>query len=248
MDFDTLRERALTFREWLLARKDAIAPTGFDWYPYDTMASVLHLDTLLSEPNRSVFGSVAGGRVADIGAADGDLGFFLEAELGCRVDLIDNAQPNFNKLAGAGRLVDELDSECRVHDVDLDSQFSLPAEHYDAVLMLGLLYHLKNPFYVMETLARRSALCFVSTRIAQVTPDHRSRLEQQPVAYLLDPSEANNDDTNYWIFSRQGLVRLFERTGWEVADLVTVGCRQDSDPSRQDRDERAFALLRSRIA
>ena len=108
MDFETLRERALAFRERLLARKNEIAVTGFDWYPYDTMASILHLDTLLSEPNRSVFDSFAGGRVADIGAADGDFGFFLESELGCRVDLVDNARPNFNKLAGARRLVDEL--------------------------------------------------------------------------------------------------------------------------------------------
>ena len=39
------------------------------------------------------------GRVADIGAADGDLAFFLE-ELGFSVDVIDNEYTNFNKLDG----------------------------------------------------------------------------------------------------------------------------------------------------
>jgi tRNA (mo5U34)-methyltransferase len=248
MDFERLRERALAFREDLLARKDAIAPTDFGWYPYDTMANILHLDALLSGPQRSVFDSLAGGRVADIGAADGDFGFFLEAELECQVDVIDHAPTNFNELRGARRLVDELSSKVQVHEIDLDSQFTLPAAHYRAVFFLGLLYHLKNPFYVLEALAERAELCFLSTRVARVAPDHRTRLREQPVAYLLDPTEANDDPTNFWIFSEAGLRRLFDRTGWEIADFVTVGCQEDSDPCSQDRDERAFALLRSRRA
>ncbi|MER7078195.1 hypothetical protein SAMN02982929_05378 [Saccharopolyspora kobensis] len=245
MDFETLRERALAFREDLLARKDEIAPSDFGWYPYDTMANIFHLDALLSGPQRQVFDRIAGTRIADIGAADGDFGFFLEAELGCQVDVIDNAPTNFNGLRGARRLVAELDSKVQVHEIDLDAQFELPAEHYGAVFFLGLLYHLKNPFFVLERLAERADLCFVSTRIAQLTPDG-TRIQQQPVAYLLDPTEANNDATNFWIFSEAGLRRLFDRAGWEVVDFTTVGCTQDSNPSAQDRDERAFALLRSK--
>ncbi len=246
MDFGTLREAALAFRTKLLVRKDEIDP-DFGWYPYDTMAGILHLDALLSGPQRSVFGSIAGGKVADIGAGDGDFGFFLESELGCRVDLIDNARPNYNDLRAARRLVSELDSTAEVHDVDLDTQFSLPAEHYDAALFMGLLYHLKNPYYAMETLAARSDLCFVSTRVARLAPDG-TPIRHLPVAYLLDPAETNNDDTNYWIFSETGLRRLFDRTGWDVLDLTTVGCREGSNPRDADRDERVFALLRSRVS
>lgn len=247
MDFETLRERALAYREELLARKDKIAPADFGWYPYDTMANIFHLDALLSGPQRQVFDSIAGTRIADIGAADGDFGFFLEDELGCEVDLIDNAPTNFNGLRGARRLVEELPSRAQVHEIDLDTQFRLPAERYGAVFFLGLLYHLKNPFLVLERLAERAELCFVSTRIAQVTPDG-TRIADQPVAYLLDPAEANDDATNFWIFSETGLRRIFDRTGWEVVDFTTVGCQEDSDPRTPDRDERAFALLRSRKA
>ncbi|WP_019856404.1 methyltransferase domain-containing protein [Actinopolyspora mortivallis] len=245
MDFDTLRDRALAYREELLRRKKEIDPE-FDWYPFDTLANVLHLDGLLTGRNREVFGGLAGQRIADIGAADGDLGFFLEDELGCRVDLVDTAAPNYNGLRGARLLARRLGSSAEIHDVDLDSQFRLPAERYGAVLFLGLLYHLKNPFYVLETLAEHTELCFLSTRIAQLSPDHGIRLAEQPVAYLLHPTEANNDPTNYWIFSETGLRRLFDRTGWEVVEFTTVGCRTDSDPAAQDRDERAFALLRSK--
>ena len=247
MDFETLRDRALAFRTELLARKEKIAPADFDWYPYDTMANILHLDALPTGKHREVLTGLAGSRIADIGAADGDFGFFLEAELGCQVDIIDNAPTNFNGLRGARRLVTELSSTAQVHEIDLDTQFRLPAEHYGAVFFLGLLYHLKNPFYVLETLARHADVCFVSTRVAQVTPDG-TPIKEQPVAYLLHATEANNDPTNYWIFSETGLRRLFDRTGWEVLDFTTVGCQEGSDPRSQDRDERAFALLRSRQA
>jgi 2-polyprenyl-3-methyl-5-hydroxy-6-metoxy-1,4-benzoquinol methylase len=35
----------------------------------------------------------------------------------------------------------------------LDSQFTLSGEKYDAIFLLGVLYHLKNPFFVLEKLA-----------------------------------------------------------------------------------------------
>ncbi|MBE9374785.1 hypothetical protein IQ251_10040 [Saccharopolyspora sp. HNM0983] len=245
MDVETLRDRALTFREKLLARKEEIAPQDFAWYPDDTMANVWHLDGMLTGPRRAVFDSLAGTRIADIGAADGDLGFFLESELGCQVDLIDNPPTNYNGLRGARRLTAELPSTAGVYETDLDAQFRLPAERYRAVLLLGLLYHLKNPFFVLERLARHAELCFLSTRVAQLAPDG-TPLRDRPVAYLVDPAEADGDATNFWIFSEAGLRRLVDRTGWEVLDFHRVGCLQDSEPARDDRDERAFALLRSR--
>lgn len=248
MDFEDVKKQALDYRDELLARKAAIAPTDFSWYPYDTMANVLHLDATLTGDRRSIFGDIAGHPVADIGAADGDFGFFLEQRLGCTVDLIDNGPTNFNNLRAARTLVEQLDSTTTVHETDLDSQFTLPRDHYQAVFFLGILYHLKNPFYVLEQLAKHTELCFVSTRIAQLTPDHNTRIKHVPVAYLLDPQETNNDATNYWIFSEVGLRRLFDRTGWEILDFTTVGATTGSDPATPDRDERAFALLRSRAS
>lgn len=242
-DFDALRERAIAFRADLLARKAAIAP-DFPWYPYDTMANIFHLDALLSGPNREVLGSLAGSRIADVGAADGDFAFFLARELGCRVDVVDNAPTNINGLRGARALAAELGAAVQVHEVDLDAQFDLPAEHYGAVFLLGLLYHLKNPLFVLEALARRADLCFLSTRVARQAPDG-TPLAGLPVAYLLDADEANGDATNFWIFSETGLWRLFRRSGWEVVEFTTVGCADGSEPARADRDERAFALLRS---
>jgi tRNA (mo5U34)-methyltransferase len=244
-DLAAIRDRAMQFQGELTEHKQRIDP-DFPWYPYPTMGNIIHLDTLLTGANRSVFDSVAGQHVADIGCADGDLGFFLEQELGCSVDLVDNGPTNINGLEGARRMRDAFGSSAQILDVDLDSQFALPADDYRVVFFLGLLYHLKNPFFAMEQLARQADFCFLSTRIAELSPDHATSLRDLPLAYLVDPYETNADPTNFWIFSDTGLRRLLDRTGWEILDYTTVGCTTGSDPSSPDRDERAFCLLRSR--
>jgi hypothetical protein len=52
-------------------------------------------------------------RVADIGAADGDLPFFLERQ-GLPVEVIDNEYTNFNGLEGARILKDALNSSVAI--------------------------------------------------------------------------------------------------------------------------------------
>ena len=101
------------------------------------------------------------GRVADIGAADGDLAFFLE-ELGFSVDVIDNEYTNFNKLDGIRILKKALNSSVTIRSIDLDSRSQLFTEKYGVVFLLGVLYHLKNPFSILERLARVARYCFLA--------------------------------------------------------------------------------------
>ncbi len=186
------------------------------------------------------------GKIADIGAADGDLAFFLEKQ-GLSVDVIENESTNFNRLEGAQILKHALDSSVTIRLVDLDSQFPLSGEKYDAIFLLGTLYHLKNPFLILERLARMTEYCFVSTRIAKQTADGQP-LSPYPIAYLLGPKECNNDNTNFWIFSEEGLKRLIDRAGWNVVSYLTIGDTTHSTPADPDRDERAFCLLQSKTS
>jgi hypothetical protein len=133
-----------------------------------------------------------------------------------------------------------------IHDLDLDARFEMPRTTYDLVVFLGILYHLKNPFYVLETLARATRWCLLSTRVTRFAGEPRVDIHHLPVAYLLDPEECNNDSTNYWIFTEAGLRRLVARAGWDVADYVSLGNTTASDPASPEGDERAFVLLRSR--
>ena len=215
------------------------------WYLYETLANVGHMDALLEDPYRDLGHLAAGRPVADIGAADGDLAFTLEAAAGWEVDIVDTAKANMNGLEGARRLKEALHSNVGIHDIDLDSQFRLPRDSYGLVLFLGILYHLQNPFYVLQQLAKAAEYCLVSTRVARFAGPDGTNIADLPVGYLLGPAELNNDASNYWIFSPRGIEQLVSRAGWEVVSGINVGAVETSRPDNLEDDERTFMLLRS---
>ncbi|MEI9971291.1 MAG: hypothetical protein WDO73_04130 [Ignavibacteriota bacterium] len=139
-----------------------------------------------------------------------------------------------------------MESSVELAPVDLDRQFVLPPGAFDIAILLGVLYHLRNPFYVLEELARRATYCLLSTRIARGFPNGVAMPPALPIAYLLGQRELNDDETNYFIFSECGLRTLLARTYWDVCDWMTVGTGRVSDPVRPDRDERFFCLMKSR--
>lgn len=246
LDIADLLPRSQAFAAVLERAKRECGGEGFPWYPYDTLGNLGLLSQLLSRENRRLLELAPSGVVADVGAADGDLALFLES-LGMTVDIVDYGPTNFNTLRGARALVAHLGSAVRILEVDLDSQFTLPRDDYDLVFFLGLLYHLKNPFYAMERLARAARHAVISTRIARQAGADDVVIAELPVAYLVAPQEMNNDATNYWIFSAAGLRRLLDRCGWEVLDWLQVGDTATSHPADNARDERVFALVRSRL-
>lgn len=184
------------------------------------------------------------GRILDVACADGANAFFL-ASLGFEVDAIDHPDTNYNRMRGVRKLSEYFKSDVAIHAVDLDSQFRLPRQDYGLALFLGILYHLKNPFFALEQLSRSARNCFLSTRIAKFDASKEHRIEHVPVAYLVSPTETNNDSTNFWIFSKAGLLRLLERTGWEICQFRHFGNMNDSDPASSAGDERAFCVLKS---
>jgi SAM-dependent methyltransferase len=192
-------------------------------------------------------GPDGGGRkVLDLGCADGELGFFLES-LGYQVTAVDHGVYNHNGMRGARALKAALGSSVELVELDLDRPFQLPGGPYDLAFFLGTLYHLRNPFHVLEELAKRSAFCFLSTRIARRFPGGAPMPKDVALAYLLDETELNNDESNYFVFSEPGLRLALKRTYWDVLDFLPVGDTRRSDPVRADRDERAFCFLRSRF-
>jgi tRNA (mo5U34)-methyltransferase len=244
MDMDQLIER-LDEQGQRLSRARAEIGDGFPWYPYNILGNLVHVNGMLTGENRELERLAGGLPVADIGAADGDLAFVLEDVAGWEVDIVDTAATNMNGLRGARALRDHLGSQVQVHDVDLDRQFGLPRERYGLVFLLGILYHLQNPYYVLRELASHSSHCLLSTKVARFAGPSDTPIGDLPIGYLVGPRETNDDPTNYWILSPAGLVRLVERAGWRILDRANVGATADSDPSTPERDERMFLLLHS---
>jgi hypothetical protein len=238
------RTNAEQFAAQLRELKSRVQVADYGWYPYETLAGIGVLCDVLTPVWEEVRCAAATRGMADMGCGDGDLAM-LFARMGCAVDAVDHAESNFNQLRGVEALSRELGVGVQAQDIDLDSAFELPRKEYGLVLFLGTLYHLKNPFYVLERLAERADWCVVSTRIAQVTP-RGARMEDEAVAYLLGAREANDDPTNFWIFSFAGLVRLMERAGWIVMSHRRVGCVENSDPVKASCDERVFIAAKSR--
>jgi tRNA (mo5U34)-methyltransferase len=240
-----LSHTADRFKKKFEAVKLSLGPQDFEWYPYDSFGYISRLDMLL-KGRLAVVRAMAGDEpVLDAGCGDGALSYFMES-LGCRVDAIDNPPTNHSGMMGVRRLKEAMGSSVEIYQMDIDAQFELPSERYGLTLLLGILYHLKNPFYVLEKLAQHTYYCLLGTRVARVTPKGAS-IRKEPLAYLVDELETNGDPTNFWIFSEEGLRRIVQRAGWEIREFMTAGCLEGSDPVRGDRDERAFCLLESRL-
>jgi 2-polyprenyl-3-methyl-5-hydroxy-6-metoxy-1,4-benzoquinol methylase len=183
--------------------------------------------------------------VLDFGAQDGETAFLLES-LGYQVDAADHPAYNHNGMRGIRALKAALGSAVEIHEIDADRPFTLPHDSYDLAIFLGVLYHLRNPFYVLEELARRCTHCLLSTRVARRYPDGAAMPAGVALTYLLAENELNQDNSNYFIFNEAGLRVMLDRAHWDVLDYVSLGDTSLSDPVRLDRDERAFCLLRSR--
>ncbi|MEO8098874.1 MAG: class I SAM-dependent methyltransferase [Acidobacteriota bacterium] len=244
----SLRKQAQDFHEYLydLKQKTPLHP-ALKWYPWSSLGQFDILDDFLKSDTGALLKLIGRHPVLDVGCGDGDISFFLES-LGARVDAVDHAPTNYNALYGVRALKEALHSPLQVQATDIDAHPSFPGASYGLSIMLGVLYHLKNPFLVLEELARRSRYTFLSTRVAQLGPDRKTSYGGFPVAYLVDEDELNHDCTNFWIFSEQGFQRLVRRAGWDILHYAAVGPVAKSDPVTPQGDARAYILAKSRLA
>jgi SAM-dependent methyltransferase len=237
-------QRTVEFHKRLRSLK-AAAPEVL-WYPYHSLSNFVHIDRLLSAQPRNLFDLLPNRRVLDVGTGDGDVAFFLES-LGYQVEAVDLPASNHSALTGFKRLQAELGSRVTLHERDLDRQFQLDGEPFGLALSLGLLYHLKNPFYFLEELSAHAHYCLASCKIADILEAEGARdVSHAPLAYLLEPDELNEDNSNFWVFTESCLKRLFNRAGWVVIDSLRVDTTGRARANSASDDARLFALLASR--
>lgn len=216
------------------------AHVAIRWYPYSELDVYLwQIRDVMGETYKEL--ARPGSRVLDVGAADGDLSFFLESE-GCQVTALDFPSTNYNSCRGIETMRHALGSKVEILYQNIDFGLDLGERQFDLAFACGLLYHLRNPMYLLVELAQHAEYLVASTRVANRLPSGTD-LADSPVAYLLAHDESvNRDPTNYWIFSPQGLRRALARCGWTVINERSHGAGAESDPVVSD--QRMFVFCR----
>src|SRR5713226_9437132 len=161
LDIRKVAGKAASFQGRISAIQAGLPAPGFEWYPYDSLGNFFVLADLLTGERQFLLDLIGDAPVLDVGCGDGHIAFFLES-LGCQVIAVDNPQTNFNQMRGVKALKAALHSTIEIHEQDIDYNFRLPDTQCSVAFLLGVLYHLKNPFSVLETLSTRSRWCILS--------------------------------------------------------------------------------------
>jgi tRNA (mo5U34)-methyltransferase len=230
MSFPTTAE-AWGFYQDLMQQKAAITPRDFEWYPYDSLGSIENIHTLMGESADSLCDVANNGPIMDAGAADGDLAFLLEA-FGMSAHCVDNPVTNYNGMLGIRAMKEARGSKIEILEMDLDDRFDMPDARYSMAFCLGLIYHLKNPLYALETLAKHARYAVMSTRVVANSQDLSA------LAYLLDGGEMNGDHSNHWIFSTAGFRKALKKSKWEIVHYISL-------PAEEGGDQRDFCFVKS---
>jgi tRNA (mo5U34)-methyltransferase len=155
--------------------------------------------------------------VLDIGAWDGFYSFEAKRRGADRVLATDSYSwtgPGWGSKAGflLARRALGLD----VEDLDIDVMELSPDRvgTFDVVLLLGVLYHLKDPITAIERAAS------VTNRLLIVETVTSLPWSPMPAARLFVGSELNNDNTNWWALNPAALHALLNHAGFR--DVQTV--------------------------
>ena len=217
-----------------------------NFYPFDSLSNLIHLDNLLRDINLSAEGVLRSKTVNDIGGADGDIAFYCEFLGVEKVSLIDYAPTNFNHLMAAKKIKDALNSNVNIVDTDLSTINGWEkVERVETTIFLGILYHLQNPLLALSQLSKKSKYLLLSTKVFDVL--NGKDVSSLSIGYFYNPGECNNDPTNWWCFTDECLKRLIDRSGWEIIAYKRFGCNTNADPIDNQKDGRAFTYLKSKV-
>jgi tRNA (mo5U34)-methyltransferase len=155
--------------------------------------------------------------VLDIGAWDGFYSFEAKRRGAARVLATDSYSwtgPGWGTKAGFLLAREALGLE--VDDLDIDVMELSPERigRFDVVLLLGVLYHLKDPISAIERAAA------VTERLLVVETVTNLAWMPVPAARLFVGTELNDDDTNWWAMNPPALQALLRRVGFREVETV----------------------------
>ena len=232
----SLRDRRSQLLE--AVRQDpAFERANITLYPYDPLENLPAILRLVDDRIAARL-DASNRTMIDIGCANGDLGFAFE-EAGFSVALLDRS--HVAEAAGsqvqqdaplvASLMARQLGSRAVIFNEDVDDGFDPdrvlegfarsfvgdpPFERFALGVMVGVLYHLKNPYAAIEKLRRLCDHLVVGTWVMDCLPKRWRMVADDQVVFLLGDRQLADDPSNYWIFTPRSFRVLVERSGWRV--------------------------------
>jgi tRNA (mo5U34)-methyltransferase len=252
----SLREQRAALLE--AVRQDpAVQSEGITLYDFDSLDNFVPIIGLLDEHMAAHLDGLPNRTMIDIGCANGELGFAFE-EAGYSVALLDKshvaeAQGSLvlqNAPLIASIIARRKGSRAVIFDENLDDGFDPRRvidgfsrsrqgderfERFGLGVMLGVLYHLRNPYLAIERLGQLCDHLIVGTWVMDCLPDRRRIVEDDQVVFLLEDRQLADDPTNYWIFTPRSFRVLVERCGWRVLAEHTMTNPLDGEAARPRR-------------
>jgi tRNA (mo5U34)-methyltransferase len=181
---------------------------------------------------------LSGKTVLDIGAWDGFFSFEAERRGAARVVALDSHAWMLRE--GEGKAGFELARDAlgsRVEDVTMEVLDISPERlgHFDVVLFLGVLYHMRHPLLALEKVASvTDELLIVETHVDMLQT-------RKPAMAMYPGHELGFDPTNWWGPNPEAVAAMVRDVGFEHVDVVS----EDSTPYRAARmGRRALRELR----
>ncbi len=88
-------------------------------------------------------------------------------------------------------------------------------EVFDVVLLLGVLYHLRDPLSALRRVARVTGELAVIETVCMVVPGN----EHHPLWELFPTDELNGDPTNWWAGNARGIEAMCRAAGFRHVDV-----------------------------
>lgn len=156
-----------------------------------------------------------GKTVLDVGCWDGFYSFECEKRGASRVLATDHYVWKAFGKQGFLTVREILDSTVEYKDIDPLDISPETVGTWDIVLLLGVLYHLKDPMSVLERMARVTKhLLVVESHIINLP-----MFNNIPLAAFYERDELNNDPTNWWGPNLKCLTQMVRSAGFPSVEI-----------------------------
>lgn len=217
---------------------------SFEFPDGERVTGVKPLEALQDEAQQIFPERLDGKRVLDIGAWDGFFSFEAERRGAADVLATDHfcwSGQGWGDKRGFDHAHARFGSAVRSIDLDIPDHRASELGSFDMVLLLGVLYHVTDPYNILQSAA---ALCTDHLVIETVTA---LRHEPAPAMRLFTELELDGDPTNFWapnILALREMCRRFGFTRFSVtpAALDNRGWRRWAMPFR-DKNRRWRAVF-----